>query len=377
LLIKTIYGNTMNVLADPNLPERQGLIAKAFYGNTVLDWARTALIIIAAVVAGKVLYWLIGKTVKRLAAKTKTRFDDIVVDMAEEPFVFGVVIMGFWYGLRKLTLSQTAQIAVDKSIQALLILDGAWLITRMFDALVEEYLVPLARKTESDLDDHIVSIIRKGMKISVWIIAIIMAMDNAGADVFSIMAGLGIGGLAYALAAKDAVANFFGSIAIFLDKPFKVGDRIQTCGYDGVVTEVGLRSTRIRTRYQGRIVTVPNLMIAAADIVNVETENGRQVFAVYRLTPKMSSEQVTAAMDILKKIAKDDADTQEKVVSGFFAITEYSRDIMLLYWVKSDASNLKTRTRINLEIIRQFEANKIELVKANPIHAKMDQVELL
>jgi small-conductance mechanosensitive channel len=118
-------------------------------------------------------------------------------------------------------------------------------------------------------------------------------------------------------------------------------------------------------------------MIAAADIVNVETEKGRQVFAVYRLTPKMSSEKVSAAMDILKQIAKDDSDTQEKVVSGFFAITEYSRDIMLLYWVKPDASNLKTRTRINLEIIRQFEENDIRLVKASPVHTKMDQVELL
>ena len=377
MLINTIYANIMLVPADPNLPGEAGALTRHFYGNTVLDWSRTALIIITALVVGKVVYWLIGKTIKRMAAKTRTRLDDIVVDMAEEPFVLGVVIMGIWYGLSTLTLSETADTAVTKSIQALLILDAAWLITRMFEALVTEYLVPLARKTESDLDDHIISIIRKGVKISVWLIAIIMALDNAGADVFSIMAGLGIGGLAFALAAKDAVANFFGSIAIFLDKPFKVGDRIQTCGYDGVVTEVGLRSTRIRTRYQGRIVAIPNLMIAAADIVNVETEKGRQVFAVYRLTPKMSSEQVSAAMDILKQIATDDSDTQEKVVSGFFAITEYSRDIMLLYWVKPDASNLKTRTRINLEIIKQFEANKIELVKAKPVHTKMDQVELL
>jgi MscS family membrane protein len=162
-----------------------------------------------------------------------------------------------------------------------------------------------------------------------------------------------------------------------MDKPFKVGDRIQTCGYDGVVTEVGIRSTRIRTRYEGRIVTIPNLMIAAADIVNVETENGRQVFAVYRLTPEMNDDEVSTAMKILKQIARDDPDTQEKVVSGFFAITEYSRDIMLLYWVKPDASNLKTRTRVNLEIIRQFNKHKIELVKASPVHTKMDQVELL
>jgi len=118
-------------------------------------------------------------------------------------------------------------------------------------------------------------------------------------------------------------------------------------------------------------------MVAGADIVNVESENGRQVFAVYRLSPQMNHEQVSSAMEILKQIAESDDDTQDKVVSGFFAITEYSRDIMLLYWIKPEASNLKTRTRINLEILRQFKDNRIELVKASPVHTKMDQVELL
>jgi MscS family membrane protein len=204
-----------------------------------------------------------------------------------------------------------------------------------------------------------------------------MAMDNAGLDVFSILAGLGIGGLAFALAAQETVGNFFGSIAIFIDKPFKVGDRIQVRGHDGVVKAVGLRSTRIRTRYEGRIVTIPNSMVARADIVNVESENGRQVFSVYRLTPDMNEKQISSAMDLLKQIAQSDADTKEKVVSGFFAISEYSRDIMLLYWIKPGVSNLKTRTRINLDIIRKFKEKQIELVKAQPVHTKMDKVDLL
>jgi len=377
LFIKTLFANTSDISADPNLSAGDAIFTKTFYGNTIFDWTQTALIIVGALVLGKVLYWLIGKTVKQMASKTKTRFDDIIVDMAEEPFVFSVIIFGIWYGLKNLTLSKATGIVVNGGIQALLILDVAWLITRMFDALVKEYLVPFAKKTESELDDYIISIIRKGVKISVWIIAIIMSMDNAGFDVYSILAGLGIGGLAFALAAKDVVENFFGSIAIFLDKPFRVGDRIQACGYDGVVISVGLRSTRIRTRYEGRIVTIPNQMIAGADIVNVETENGRQVFSVYRLTPDMDEKQVSSAMEILKKIVESDEDTSEKVVSGFFAITEYSRDIMLLYWVKPEVSNLKTRTRINLEIIKQFKENNIELVKAKPVHAKTDQVELL
>ena len=123
--------------------------------------------------------------------------------------------------------------------------------------------------------------------------------------------------------------------------------------------------------------TIPNMRVARADIVNVDSENGRQIFAVYRLTPDMNDEQVQLAMEILKSCAKAEEDTQEKVVTGFFAITEYSRDVMLLYWIKPDASNLKTRTRINLDIIRRFKENNLQLVKATPVHAKTDEVELV
>ncbi len=353
------------------------MMSKTFYGNTIMQWVTAFAIIIGALVLGKCIYWLIGKTVKRFASKTKTRLDDILVDMLEEPFVFAIIIAGVWYGIKFLNLSEGAASVVDKAFNCLIIVNVAWLVTRLFDSLVEEYLIPFVEQTESDLDDQLVPVIRKSIKLAVWLIAIIVALDTAGYEVFSILAGLGIGGLAFALAAQETVGNFFGSIAIFIDKPFKVGDRIQARGHDGVVTAVGLRSTRIKSRYEGRTITIPNSQVAGGDIVNVESENGRQVFAVYRLTPEMDDKQIAAAMDLLKHIARSDPDTQDKVVSGFFAITEYSRDIMLLYWVNPDTSNLKTRTRINLEIIRQFKENEIQLVKANPVHAKMDQVELL
>ena len=354
------------------------MFTKTFYGNTVYQWFIAAMMIIGALVVGKVLYWLIGKTIKRLAAKTRTRLDDILVDMCEEPLVFAVVIVGIYYGLRwPLTISKDADEIIDKVVKALIIVDLAWLITRVFDALVEEYLIPFARKTESELDDNLVPVIRKGMQISVWTIAVITAMDTAGIPVVSLLTGLGIGGLAFALAAQETVGKFFGSIAIFNDKPFRVGDRIQVEGYDGAVTSIGLRTTKIQTRYQGRIVTIPNMRVARADIVNVDSENGRQIFAIYRLTPDMNDEQVKLAMSILKQSAEADEDTQEKVVTGFFAITEYSRDVMLLYWIKPEASNLKTRTRINLDIIRRFKENNIQLVKATPVHTKLDKVELM
>ena len=104
-----------------------------------------------------------------------------------------------------------------------------------------------------------------------WIIAVIMAMDNAGLDVYSILAGLGIGSCIRA-GGQGRRGQFFGSIAIFLDKPFKVGDRVQVCGYDGVVTEVGAAEHADTDRYEGRIVSIPNMAITEANIVNVDSE---------------------------------------------------------------------------------------------------------
>jgi MscS family membrane protein len=353
------------------------MLSRTFYGNTVLQWMMAFLVIVGALVLGRAIYWLIGRTVKRMASKTRTQLDDILVDMLEEPIVLAVVIAGIWHGVSVLEMPEEIREDIAKGVWALLILNGAWLITRVFGALIKEYMLPFARKTESDLDDHLVPIIGKGVSISVWVIALIMALDTAGVDVVSLLAGLGIGGLAFALAAQQSVGNFFGSLAIFFDKPFRVGDRIQVRGHDGVVEAVGLRTTRIRTRYEGRIVTIPNLAVAEAEVVNVDTEKGRQIFAVYRLTPDMDDQQIQLAMDLLKSIAQSDPDTQDKVVTGFFAITEYSRDIMLLYWIKPEASNLKTRTRINLEIVRQFKQHDIQLVKANPVHTKWDKVDLV
>jgi MscS family membrane protein len=351
------------------------MFAKLFYHNGILHWSFALVIVAGALVMGKTLYWLIGQTIKRMARKTRTNLDDILIDMLEEPVVLAVVLAGIWQGWHLFDLPAVA--TLDKLVYVLLILDGAWLITRVFEALIKEYLLPFVQKTESDLDDHLIPVISKGARVSVWVIAVLMALHNAGIQVLSVLAGLGIGGLAFALAAQDSVANFFGSVAIFLDKPFHVGDRIQVQDYDGVVTAVGLRSTRIRTRYEGRIVTIPNQLIARSHVVNVDTEHGRQIFAVYRLTPDMDDERIVLAMDLLKRTAESDPDTQEKVVTGFFAITEYSRDIMLLYWIKPEASNLQTRTRINLEIVRQFKEHNIHLVKANPVHAKWDKVELV
>ena len=153
-----------------------GIWTREYYGNTVKAWVIALLIVLGAAIAGKIAYWVFGKVVKRATAKTKTRLDDLIVDMVEEPVALVVTIVGLWYALGTLNLSDGARALVNRGAQFVVALLIAWLLARLFDALFTEYLVPIAEKSETDLDDQLLPIVRRGTKGLIWTVAIIMAL---------------------------------------------------------------------------------------------------------------------------------------------------------------------------------------------------------
>jgi small-conductance mechanosensitive channel len=120
------------------------------------------------------------------------------------------------------------------------------------------------------------------------------------------------------------------------------------------------------------VVVIPNSVVAGRNIVNVESESGRQVFQVFRLAPDTSADKIEKAMKILKSSVKDTEGTKELAVTGFISANEISRDVMLLYWVVPEASNVKTRTQINLNIVRAFEHEGIQFTDRAEYHYQKD-----
>ena len=334
--------------------------AKEFYHNTVLDWGISFLIILGAIVVGKILYWFFSKIVKKLTEKTKTKIDDIIIDMIEEPIVLALTIFGLWYGLHRLNFTPEWYDWMGKVYHILLTINVTWLIARMLDAIIAEYIVPMTEKTESDLDDQIIPIVQKGLRSAIWILGIIVALNNAGYDVGALIAGLGIGGLALAMAAKDSVSNIFGGIMIFTDKPFKVGDRIKINGFDGTITEVGIRTSRMRT-LEGRLVTIPNSQFTGDMVENVTEEPSRKVKLNLGLTYNMTAEQMEKAIEVLKEIAKSNNDVNSDYVASFNSFGDFSLGILFIYYIKSGKDNLAVQTAINLEILKQFSANGLDM----------------
>ena len=334
---------------------------KIYYHNTILEWLIALGIILGGVVVAKLLYWFTSAVMKKITAKTKTKLDDLLIDKLEKPVIFIVIIAAYYWAISYLNFPNNGlENLLVKLAAFALVIDITWMISRILDAVVEEYVVPLAEKSESDFDNQVLPIMRKGIRAVIWIIGIIIGMDNLGIDITAMIAGLGIGGLALALAAQDMVKNIFGGIMIFLDKPFKIGERIQIDGFDGTVEEVGLRSTRVRT-LEGRLLIINNSTFSDNTVVNVSAEHTRKVVLNLGMTYDTTPEKMQRSMDILKEIviAHPAIETEDASI-GFNTYGDFALGILFVYRIKKEGDILQTQTEINLEILNRFNAEGLE-----------------
>jgi MscS family membrane protein len=189
--------------------------------------------------------------------------------------------------------------------------------------------------------------------------AVVIGLNNAGYDVGALIAGLGIGGLAFALAAQDSVANLFGGLTVFFDKPFTINDRIKISGFDGFVTEVGIRSTRVKT-LAGRIVTIPNKEFTASIVENVSSEPSRKVVQTLGLTYDMDDCKVERAIQVLTDIHAENVETTEDNVITFNAFGDFSLNILFIYYIKKESDIMVTQSNINMQILKRFAAEGLD-----------------
>ena len=224
------------------------------------------------------------------------------------------------------------------------------------------YLKRLSLETESKLDDQLVPMVDRFLKFFVLAIGLVFVLQNLGYSVTGLLAGLSIGGLALAFAAQDTLKHFFGSIMIFVDKPFQIGDWVSGNNIDGTVEEVGFRSTRIRT-FRDSVQYVPNGTIADLIIDNHGERNYRRFNTSIGLTYDTSTEKIQHFVDDLKKIILDHPKTIKtnyQVHLNKFSAS--SLDILFYVFFKVDdwSEELAVRHEIMLEIIRKAEQLEVK-----------------
>ncbi len=330
-----------------------------YYNNTVLEWIMAMGIILGTIIIGKVIYKIFSGGFRAITAKTETKLDDIIIDMVEEPIVTSLYIFGVWFALNGLDLPVGFTEMLGNVMQFVIVMTIAWLLTRLLEALIEEYLVPLTAASDNDMDDQLLPLLRKGVKIIIWSMAIIIGLNNAGYDVAALIAGLGIGGLALAMASKDTVANIFGGFTIFTDKPFTINDRVQIGGYDGTVTEIGIRSTRIKT-LSGRIVTIPNSKFADSPVENVSLEPSRKISIDLGLTYDTTPENMQKALEMLKEIANANEGVKDGASIFFSGFGDSAMNIKFTYYIEKGCDIAGTQNDVNMAILTRFNEAKLD-----------------
>ncbi|MBN1557065.1 MAG: mechanosensitive ion channel family protein, partial [Lentisphaerae bacterium] len=230
--------------------------------------------------------------------------------------------------------------------------------------VVDYYLGNLAGRTASRVDDVLAPLVGRSIRITVAALVVVnVAHVVSGKSVTTILAGLGVGGLAVALAAQDTIKNFFGSLVILGDKPFEIGDRVVVDGHDGPVEQVGFRSTKIRT-LEGHLVTVPNAEIVNRTIQNIGKRPHIRRLANITITYDTPPDKVERALAIVREILKDhegmDAEFPPRVFFSDF--NDCSLNIMMLYWYHPPDywAYMAFTERVNMEILRRFNAEGIE-----------------
>ncbi|MEO1889357.1 MAG: mechanosensitive ion channel family protein [Cycloclasticus sp.] len=325
-------------------------------------WLGILLIIALGIVADKFTAFLLQFIVKRFRQTTQTpAFKATPTDMLR-PLAMLIMAAIWWTGLNILALPDQAMIILLVAVKVLAGIAGVWGAYRLVD-LITLYLRHQADKTDNKVDDVLVPLIRKTLKVFVTVIGITFVASNLNLNVSSLLASLGLGGLAFALAAKDVVQNLFGSITVILDQTFHVGDWIVIDDIEGSVEEIGLRSTKIRTFYDS-LITLPNAILITAKVDNMGQRRYRRLKCNVSLTYDTPPDKIEAFCEGVRELIRLHPYMRKDYFHVYLnSLGASSLDVLVyVFWETPDwSTELRERQRFLLDILRLAKAQQIDM----------------
>lgn len=298
--------------------------------------------------------WIMTIITKFFYKEGKARdWQDKVIEASYKPMSY-IIASVFWFtGLYFMELQGTLLKFINIILQIILSFNIIRLIYKLAGVLVE-FLQEKATTEKPIIDAQLIPFLNRTMKVVIIVLGVLVTAQNLGVNVMSILAGLGVGGLALALAAKDTAANLFGSVMILLDRPFHLGDTVNINGVEGTVEEIGFRSTRIRT-YFDSIVTIPNSEVANAKIDNLGQRRRRRTHITLGLTYDTPPEKLEGFIEGTKQILNNrDEIKKENYQVAFQGFGENSLDIMVHFYIEGNdwANDLYLKQNVFLEILK-------------------------
>ncbi|MBU1046826.1 mechanosensitive ion channel family protein [Patescibacteria group bacterium] len=328
------------------------------WGNSVFQYGVALAIFIVFLIVFKIFQVIILKKLKRISETTTTDVDDIMIEAVQSlkpPFYYFVSL---YLILPFLTIKE----GVLGVITGLLLILIVFQIIKAFLILVDFIFDKLANKKENDGGEKMAySYLGTFSKIMIWAFGLLMILSNLGVDVTTLVAGLGIGGIAFAFALKNILGDLFASFVIFFDKPFLLGDNIEVGNVKGKVTKIGIKSTRIQSS-QGEEVVMSNQDLTSQELHNYQKLEERKVllsFGVVYETPLGKLKQIQGWLEEI--ISKTENVRFDR--AHFSRFDDSALGFEVVYYIEVDdyKKYMDAQQEINFAILEKFEKEGIEM----------------
>ncbi|MBP5307313.1 MAG: mechanosensitive ion channel family protein [Paludibacteraceae bacterium] len=328
------------------------LLSYEILHNSLRDWFIALVIIVVAIFIGQLIKLFANKVLRPLSEKAPTQLFKIIVASLQGPMVLGFTLGGIWGALHHITLPEAFYKGLGTAYRIFVTVNATWFIAQLVSSLLETYLGKVAANSEKKFDQHALMVVQKAALFFIWSIGIVTALNNAGVNVGALLAGLGIGGVAIALAAQDTAKNILGGVFLLIDHPFRIGDLVKIGDTKGTVEAIGIRSTKLRT-YDKSLVTIPNYKTSDTNLENLSQQKLRIVIELgvtYDTTPEKMDEALRILRSLPQKVEGLDKETRV----FFTDYGDFSLNITAWVYVRRGVSYYDVKSNVNLTILHEF-----------------------
>lgn len=330
-----------------------------WWGNELWKYLFSLIYIFLAFYVSKLLDYLTRVWLKKLAQRSQTRFDDLLLELLNGPVKVVAFVIFLRIGLDVFDWPGVVQKVLAKGFTIIVAVSLTYMVLKFIDLIMGYWRQRAAVKEDDEFNKQLFPIIRKTLKAFIIIVAALVTLDNIGVNITAAIASLSIGGLAVGLAAQDTLANLFGGIAIFLDKPFRIGDRVQLDNVDGPVESIGMRSTRVRN-LDGHLITIPNKTMGNATITNISARPNIKTVMNIGITYDTPAAKVRLALKTIEEVYKQHPKSFDCIIS-FNKFENCSLNILVVHWWNSTdfKEYLGGIQEMNLSLKERFDAEGI------------------
>jgi MscS family membrane protein len=334
---------------------------KVIFGNEIYKYFLFLFFLLLTYPITKITIYITSNYLLRWAEKTKIQFDDILIKSLSPTINLFIFAWMFYLASSFIEQGKYA-IVFERVFNFLMIIPIVFFMIKLSTEVISYYMKK--DKSKKKINEAGIDLLVSIIKISLFITGILLVIANLGYNVTALLTGLGVGGLAFALAAQDILKNFFAGIALIFDETFNKGERINFQGKTGFIEELKLRTTKVRT-FEGTLLTIPNAKLADDIVENINKVHNVRIYQILGLTYDTNVKKLKKAKNIIEKLILEEKDTQkDKYWIWFDNFGAYNLEIHVIYYgvmtMDDWPQRIEFKERINFKIKEEFEKEGIE-----------------